>query len=213
MPDKTALVMGGTAGLGWELSQLLAKTHKVVAMGGAAAPRSVGNVTFEPWERRSMSRIGEVVKRHAPFDLIAYCGGVYYGGLFDTTTPSQVSEMMDSCFGAPCELIRCVFKAQSVLSQAVIVTSYYQLAPSPVAPIYSALQAGLGSLAKMLADDGRVETTLVVAPMGQEENLPPGYMVWPWIAEQIMERLAVNCQYQLVQLMPSIGRSEVISSQ
>lgn len=230
MEKPTALIIGGSSGLGLELGHLLSATHQVFVTGRRNPKQShLEFIRFElddydeklldtSLEGRVSALIGiGSVLEHV--DLFIYAAGFLQEGRIYDVPLQNFDKMIRVGLLAPALLIQRVLFYQDHLPGFIAITSTSQWTPRPLEPMYTAVKAGLGMFANSLALDPKVGKTLVAGPAGMAtrfwENNPrdTSKMLDPkWVAEQIMQLYADNFKYKFARIMRDPPRVEVVET-
>lgn len=196
----TALVVGGTSGLGLELALLLARTHRVVVTG-RHDPRNM-SLTFWYLNLSSYSSLvsgishslDELVEQLPGVDLFVHAAGFDEHATIGDLNDKGIMDTLSVGLIAPAMLLQRLLRKQKSLGGFIAITSTSQKIPRLHEPIYCASKAGLAMLANCVAMDAAVGRVLVAAPSGMntpfwrnrpradaQELLDP-----KWVAKQVL---------------------------
>lgn len=216
--DKmNALIIGGSSGLGLELGLLLAKRFNVF-ITGRKNPREK-SLCFIPLEikksRLLSSDLDRVLAQVGAVDLLIYAAGFHQDGAISDLEDDDITAMLNIKLTAPAMILQRILRRQKKLSGFIAVISTSQLTPRLREPVYAAVNAGLGMLARSVSLDKRVVKTLVVAPAGMKTNFwkgkaRKGILLEPrWVAEQILDLYKGKFTYKQVLILREPPRAKV----
>jgi NAD(P)-dependent dehydrogenase (short-subunit alcohol dehydrogenase family) len=222
LSEKTALVVGGTSGLGFELAQGLHKAGYRTLIAGRHNPEVAGLVFYtlnlgEASVDELCNRVTEVLDQIPRLDLVVYAPGFYQEGTIDELTNSDISAMLNVGLMGCVVLVNQLMSNQNAVRNLIVVTSTSQWTPRLLEPVYTAVKAGLGMFANSISLDKRVGKVLVAAPAGMatkfwedtERDLTA--MLEPrWVAEKIVEANEGNFDYKFVQILREPPRVELV---
>lgn len=220
MAKPTALVIGGSSGLGLELGKLLSKSHTVFASGRRDPKQSDLNfVSLELGPNSLPENLDKFIAGLPNIDLLAYAAGFYQEGKIDDLTDDDIRRMESVGLLAPALLVHRIIKKQGGLAGFIAITSTSQWTPRLLEPIYTAVKAGLAMLANSLSLDPRIGKVLVAGPAGMAtrfwENSPRdmSQMLDPkWVAEQILKLYDDNFEYKFARIMREPPRVEIVET-
>jgi short-subunit dehydrogenase len=165
---KTALIIGGTSGLGYELALRLRGTHAVYCTGRRT--RRTKDITFK------FLNLGSPMNTHVlirdllfalpPIDLLVYAAGFYQEGRIDSVSDSDINRMIAVGLQAPVILLQGLMQRQKKLEGFIAITSTSQWTPRKLEPVYAATKAGLAHFANSISLDERVGKVMVAGPTG-----------------------------------------------
>lgn len=218
---KTALVMGGTSGLGLEIAQLLYQQGYRTVVAGRRKPE-VDGISIEFLDMSGVTtseladRIAKVIESIGRIDLLVYAPGFYQEGTLDELNSSDINDMMNVGLNG-CALALNHILSQQRLDGFIAITSTSQWVPRLTEPIYTAVKAGLGMLASSLSLDPNVGKVLVGAPAGMATKFWEGTerdlnaMLEPrWVAEKILEAYQQNFEYLFIKILREPPRIEEV---
>jgi short-subunit dehydrogenase len=217
----TALIIGGSSGLGLELGFLLSSTHNVVVTG-RENPKD-NRLNFQPVflypQTKFPSGLAWQVEKNVKIDLLIYSVGFYQDGRIDELTDTNIDHMVNVGLLAPAKLLQRILKQQGILPGFIAITSTSQWTPRLCEPVYTAVKAGLGMLANSISKDDRVGKVLVAAPAGMNtkfwRNNPKdlsGMLDPKWVAEQILQRYDEKFKYRCMHILRGPTRVEVVET-
>jgi NAD(P)-dependent dehydrogenase (short-subunit alcohol dehydrogenase family) len=134
MSKPTALIVGGTSGLGLEMAKALTSDHHVLITGR----KNPGDerLLFHSLMLNSMNKFGDyldVFIRGLPnIDLFVYAAGFYQEGRISDLADQDISDMLNVGLLAPALLLQRLLKKQRELSGFIAITSSSQWIPSLV---------------------------------------------------------------------------------
>jgi NAD(P)-dependent dehydrogenase (short-subunit alcohol dehydrogenase family) len=196
---KTALIIGGSSGLGLELALQLVEQGWHVIVTGRTSPNKE-DLLFRMLDLSfSSTLIGDL---DALFDSIPVVDILVYAAGFNqvgTITDLSDQDILDTCsvgIIAPAMILQRLLNQQDALARFVAITSTSQWTPRLMEPVYAASKAALALFAESVSLDDRVSQTLVFAPSGMQTPFWDGdprdtsTMLDPkWVAEQLLEEL------------------------
>src|SRR3989344_949746 len=216
MNKSTALIIGGSSGLGLELAHLLSATHRVLVTGRRNPKQK--NLQFIPLELDSVDLTENLDWSHenlTNIDLLVYAAGFFQEGKIDNLSDVDIEKMGQVGLLAPAFIIQRIIKNQGSLPGFIAITSTSQWTPRLLEPMYTAVKAALAMLANSLSLDERVGKVLVAGPAGMAtrfwENSPRDLskMLDPkWVAEQILQLYEGNFKYRFARIMRDTARVE-----
>lgn len=211
------LIVGGSSGLGLELGLLLAQHHKVFVTGRKDSRKK--QLRFIPLEIKMShllsNDLDRVLTHVGAIDILIYAAGFYQDGTMDDLEDSDITDMINVKLTAPAMLLQKILRKQKRLSGFVVITSTSQWKPRLREPIYAAVNAGLGMLARSASLDERVVKTLVVAPAGMRTNFwkgktREGILLEPrWVAERILDFYKGTFTYKCICILREPPRIEI----
>ncbi len=220
MEKPTALIVGGSSGLGLELARLLQRNHEVFVTGRCDPKEE--NIKFfrlELDEGFLDDKLNEFVPQIPDIDLLIYAAGFYQEGRIDELTDEDILAMNDVGLLAPVFLVQQFIDRQDALKGFIAITSTSQWTPRLLEPIYTAVKAGLAMFANSLSLDPRVGKVLVVGPAGMAtrywEKSPRDMstMLDPkWVAGQILRLYEDEFEYRFTRILREPPRVEVVET-
>ncbi|HVN26700.1 MAG TPA: SDR family oxidoreductase [Candidatus Paceibacterota bacterium] len=220
----TALIVGGTSGLGLEIADLLKSRYDNVVITGRKDPKVKG-LTFAALPLGSGQGfpipMDHLVTDHAPFDTVVYNPGFYQEGRISDLTDKQILDMVNVGFLGAAMLMQRILKSQGTLRRFVAITSTSQWTPRELEPVYTGVKAALGMFANSLSLDKRIERTLVAAPAGMKTPFWEGLskdtsaMLEPkWVADQICIHLYFKGSYSYcyLRILRDPPRTEIVET-
>lgn len=213
---KTALVVGGTSGLGLEIAQLLLPTHSVIITGRRAVDREDLSFVQLDLSTDSIShKIEQLLEKSSLIDLVVCSAGYFQEGNLLSLHETAVEKMIRVGLTAPTLLIQKILRKQRLVPGLMVITSTSQWTPRPKEPVYTAVKAGMGMLANSLSLDGTISKTLVVGPSGmktrfwEEDGRDTSAMLDAhWVAEQILQLWGGAFSYKFARILRGPARVE-----
>ena len=176
-----ALVVGGTAGLGFALAGRMAKVFDVTVTGrwdhsklpGEARRPLPAGAVFAPLPiscdiAHSIPFLNELMK--SDWDTVVYAAGAYQEGTISRFTDADIMLTNNLCLTVPEMLVARIVAVQGSLPQLVLISSTSAFTPRGREPLYSAGKAGLHMLAHCLKEDERIGSVLLAAPCGMDTD-------------------------------------------
>ena len=220
MKKQTALIVGGSSGLGLELGHLLSESHQVFVTGRRDPKQK--DATFVPLELGGgnlAENLDKLIGNLPNIDLLVYAAGFYQEGKIDELSDDDIRKMENVGLLAPVLLVQRIIKKQDSLAGLVAITSTSQWTPRLLESPYTAVKAGLAMFANSLSLDPRIGKVLVAGPAGMAtrfwENNPrdTSKMLDPkWVAKQILELYEENFKYEFARIMRDPPRVEVVET-
>lgn len=220
MDRKTALIIGGSSGLGLELGRLLPKEQLIVLTGrrDPEEKRFEFKVLDIGSEVNQLSKdLDSLLKSLPKIELLIYAAGFYQEGTIASLNDEDIAKMANVGLLAPALVVSKILKKQSSIEGFIPITSTSEWTPRLNEPMYTATKAGLGMLAKSLSLDPAIKKTLHVGPSGMKtrfwENNPrdTSKMLDPrWVAEEILKAWPGNYKYKYLRVLREPARVEVV---
>lgn len=176
---KTALVIGGSGGIGAAICRRLARDGVTAAVGyhsSEAAARALAQeldgwaVYCDVTDPRSVQRaVDNVLEKYCQLDILVYCAGVAWRGLLQDMTPEEWRQVMAVDLDGAYYSCRAALPAMIARKSGRIITisSMWGQVGASCEAAYSAAKAGVIGLTKALAKE--------VAPSGIAANcVSPG---------------------------------------
>ncbi len=218
--EKNVLIVGGSSGLGLELAKLL-KYESWVFITGRKNPLEPGLmfIRLDLSIQSLNDEFDNLLEKLPRIDLLIYAAGYGQEMLVDELKDRDIDEMLGVGLGAPAKILSRILKKQKSLSGFIAITSTSQLKPRVLEPVYAAVKAGLGMLAKSIALDPRVGKTLVVAPAGMKtefwskagvEKKVDALLDPEWVAEQILYLFYDRYRYKHALILRNPPRIKVL---
>lgn len=217
---STALIVGGTSGLGLELARLFSKYHDIL-ITGRSDPK-IDTLRFHTLELGTDSfkqNIDTLMEELPEIDLLLYAAGFFQEGRIDDLSDTDIEQMGRVGLLAPSLLLNRILRKQKKLPGFIAITSTSQWTPRLLEPIYTAVKGGLGMLANSLSLDERVGKVLVAGPAGMStrfwENIPRDMsaMLDPkWVAEEIVKLWQTDYKYKYARILREPRRVEIVET-
>jgi len=172
---KTALIIGGTRGIGGRIAYRLLQEGYQVVITGTAPPTNPALIA-NGWEQLQLHRpdlrsaITEFVNGLPEIDTLVYAAGFHQGKPLDQLTDDALGHMEDVGLTAPIAFIRDLLRRQGRISQVVYLTSTSQWTPRPHEAPCTAVKSGLAMFARSMAADGRIGQSIIIAPSATWTN-------------------------------------------
>lgn len=222
--QNTALIVGGTSGLGAELATLLKSENNFkVYVTGRKKPQDqqLNFIHFDiDADTEQLPYLIHEVLSQLPqqIDLFIYAAGFYQSGTMKQLPDEDIRRMLNVGLIAPTIILNRILNHQEKLPGFIAITSTSQWTPRIYEPVYTAAKAGLGMLANSLSLDPQVEKVLVVGPGGMKTGFwantgqDTGNMMEPkWVAEQIHQLyFADEFKYKCVRILREPTKVEII---
>lgn len=168
--ERTALVVGGTSGLGLAMARGYAKQRLRVFIAGRHDPKAEGlrfvRLNLSEWAL-TRSKVDRFLKDLPVIDLLVYAAGMLEKKPLRELRWDEAEDLMNLGFRAPLMLVYCLLKRQSALPKLIFITSTSQIQPRPDEVIYTGTKAGIAMAMQSLAmGESRIGKVLVPAPAG-----------------------------------------------
>jgi len=212
---KTALIAGGTSGLGLSLAILLSKEFNVIITGRNNPEKKELNFFYLDLLSGSLDKdIDNFLGKKGKVDLFVYSAGFYQEGLLDEIDDKGIQSMVQIGISAPAMIIRRILKKQGSLNGFIAITSTSQTRPRLKEPMYTSIKAGFGMLANSLSLDSRIGKVLVAAPGGMDtpfwRGVDRGKMLNPdEVAKEIMGLYEGSFKYKHAFILRDPNRIKV----
>jgi short-subunit dehydrogenase len=218
MKNKTALIIGGTSGLGLELGRLLKDEFNVYVTGRHDSKETdLGFIKLDLSSGRISDSSKAILKELSSVDLFIYAAGYFQKGTISELDDAQIQEMIDVGLTAPVTFLSYLLKSQDKLEGFIAITSTSQWTPRLLEPVYTAVKSGLGMFANSASLDPKIIKTLVAAPAGMKTKFwantekDTSDMLDPqWVAEQVLELYKGEFRYKYGRILRDPARVEVV---
>jgi NAD(P)-dependent dehydrogenase (short-subunit alcohol dehydrogenase family) len=217
MPNPTALIVGGTSGLGLELAKMLRGNMHVV-ITGRNDPNERG-LEFLKWRldhaMEHADNLPHILRGVKNVELLVYAAGFFKRGYLTDLSALQIDAIMNVHFTGAVLALRWVLSSQQKLSGFIPITSTSQWVPRRDEPIYSSAKAALAQFARCVALDGQVEKVLLSAPSGMKGRFWDGtdkdtstMLDQHWVAQEIMREYAEDYKFREIHILREPPRVE-----
>lgn len=216
---ENVLVVGGTSGLGLELSLFFKKKRTIFVTGRKNPAKS--SLNFVCLDIDGIEALQDdlflLVKKLPRIDLLIYVAGFFQEGTLGKLDNRAIIKMVNVGLLAPTLLVSLLLRKQKTLPGLITITSTSQWTPREYEPVYTAVKAGLGMLANSVSLDKNVGKVLVAGPAGMTTKFWQGTkkdqrgMLGPgWVAEQIFCLWQGKFSYRFVRILREPPRVEMI---
>lgn len=148
--QKTAIVTGGSSGMGLAISRRLRQEGMHVVVFDLQSPPE--DFPFFPVDIRSDGQIRTALAELPRVDLLVNNAGVYFEKYLEDTTNDEIDRMVDVNIKGTYLMTRNAFaKIRASGGSIVIIASCLGLVPELTSPLYCTTKAGLVMLTKCLA--------------------------------------------------------------
>lgn len=218
----SALVVGGTSGLGLELAKELKAAGSEVYVTGRHQLDEPG-LQYEQFDLAAPElpkRIGELVMRLPAIDTLVYAAGYFQEGRITDLSDQEIEQMIDVGGRGLIYFVKAVLDKQDELDELITITSTSQWTPRQLEPIYNFAKAGAAHFSNAMAEDGRVGKVLVAGPAGMntafwdsikrddlDKMLDPA-----WVADEVIKLCRDDYQYRFAKIMRQPARVEVVET-
>lgn len=201
---KTALIIGGTSGLGLELARQFKEYHVIVT--GRSGCDEFDFEQLDLTDPALGSKVEAILER-IKVDCLIYAAGFYQEGRMDELSEDDVKHMIRVGLEAPAIILSHVLRKQP-LESYIAITSSSAFTPRLLEPVYSATKGGLTMLAKSVSLDDRVGKTLVAAPGGMATPFWEGhgkdmseFLDPQFVAKEIIHHLRASYDYREIEIL------------
>jgi short-subunit dehydrogenase len=217
----TALIIGGTSGLGLELAKQLSDSGDTVYITGRNNPwaQRVIYQKLDLNDQNLSKRLQEMFAHLPAIDLFVYAAGFYQQDTITDLQDAQIEEMLNVCGRGLIYSLKYLLIKQSKLDNLVVITSSAAYTPRKFEPVYNFAKAGEGHFANAMSEDERIGKVLNFAPSGMNtefwENTQKNTteMLDPvWVAAQIILQLQEPYKYRFTKALRQPTRLEVEES-
>ena len=148
--NKTAIVTGGSSGMGLAISRKLRREGMEVIVFDLQPPPE--NFPFFPVDIRSDEQIKRALAKIETLDVLVNNAGIYFEKYLEDTTNDELDKMVDINIKGTYLMTRnCMDKIKIARGSIVIIASCLGLVPELTSPLYCTTKAGLIMLTKCLA--------------------------------------------------------------
>ncbi len=213
------LIVGGTSGLGLELGREFREAGDDVVVTGRRELDEPGIevVNFDLTEPDLVRRIGELTLRLPHIDTVVYAAGYSQDGLITDLDAEEIDTMIDVGGRSLIFFIQALLDKQHHIDELITIGSTSQWTPRKREPVYNFVKAGAALFTEAIAQDDRVDATMLVGPSGMNTNFWEGSnrddleeMLDPvWVAQQIVELNDDDFSFKSVKILRNPDRVEV----
>lgn len=191
----SALIIGGSSGLGLEIAKLISNRYRVNITGRKDPREPLNFYELNLSKPYSLSSdLDNLLNSLPKINLLVYSAGYYQEGKIDELTDEQIVDMNYVGLIAPQLILRRLIKKQGRLDGLIAITSTSQFNPREKEPVYTGVKAGLAMFAKSAALDSHIGKVLVAAPAAiktpfwkNTDRDTKGYLDPKWVAERIVD--------------------------
>lgn len=217
---QTALIIGGSSGLGLEMARLLSINCKVIITGRKDPKKSGVRFKELVLDKASLSADLDAFVAELPsIDLLVYAAGFFQEGILSDLSDTDIEKMNRVGLLAPALLLQRLLKKQGGLSGFIAITSTSQWTPRVLEPMYTAVKAGLGMLSNSLSLDERVGKVMVVGPAGMQtrfwesDERDTSNMLDPaWVAQEALAAWKDDFKYKFLRALRNPSRVEIVET-
>src|SRR3990167_9747368 len=212
------LVVGGSSGLGLELAKKLTEdSHKVIATGRNAPKDSGLDIReFDLTQTDLPKAIDDFVKGLPPIDSLHYVAGLYPPGAITDLPPEQIDASLSVGGRGLMFFVRSLLAKQGKLRELMTVTSTVQYEPRRGLVVFNFIKAGEGHFSNGMAEDGRINKVLVVAPSVMREHddkeADKDFLDKVWVAQTIIKELQKDFKFKALKLLHKPTRVKVVET-
>lgn len=148
--EKTAVVTGGSSGMGLAIARRLASEGINVIVFDIQAPPD--DFTFFRIDIRNDDQIKAALSNIESVDILVNNAGIYFEKYLEDTTNDEIDDMVDINIKGTYLMTRDAFpKIKASRGCVIIIASCLGLVPELTSPLYCTTKAGLVMLTKCLA--------------------------------------------------------------
>jgi len=217
---KTALIIGGSSGLGLELAKQLSD-YKVIITGRVDPKAKIKFIKLDLSRGNLSKKIDAVLSKMKQIDLFIYCAGFLRESNIDQLTEAEIVAMNNVGLVSPELFIKKILNRQNELETFIAITSTAQFFPKEKQSTYTAVKSGLGMFCNSVSMDPKIKRTLVIAAGGmktpfwkdnKEIDLKT-YLEPKWVAEKTLDFYRTHhFKYLLVKILRNPPRIEIAES-
>lgn len=219
---RSALIIGGTSGLGLAIAKILSKEGCrvfVTGRNGSGLKREniIGiDLNIDQDAEKLAAHLGTIVKDIPRIDLLVYAAGFAQRIAIGKLNDGEIQTMVNVGLLTPALILQKILRKQESLPGFIVITSTSQWIPRPKEPVYAAVKAGVAMLARSVSLDEQIGKTLVVGPAGMNTKMQTGdhgggELLDPdWTAEQILTLYDQSFKYKLARILRDPPRVEIV---
>ncbi|MFA6197680.1 MAG: SDR family oxidoreductase [Patescibacteria group bacterium] len=219
---KNILIVGGTSGLGLELTKIYSSLGHTVTIAGRKNP-NLTNVRFVSFSitshlEETIKQIDELLSQIEKVNTLIYTAGFYQSGHVDELSDTQITEMVNINLLVPALMVRRLKNNPGKPLKVMLITSSSQYTPRELEPMYTSTKAALGMLGASLSLDLGIGKVLVVAPSGMKtpfwknSNDTSEYLEPKWVAEQVVELSSGPFKYRYAKILRNPQKVEIVET-
>jgi len=216
----SALVIGGTSGLGLGIARALQREGRNVFVTGRHDPKEKG-LEYLPFlvtedAQKASTDLDDVLRKTGPLGMLVSSAGFFEDGTLDLLDDAHILTTLNIGMATPALLMSKVLRLQQKLDGVIFITSTSQWIPRLREPLYSATKAGLAMLGNSIALDPRVAKTLIVGPGGMDTSFwrgekRTGTLLDPaWVADETLRLFKETHAYTLVRIIREPRKIEIL---
>jgi uncharacterized oxidoreductase len=217
---KTALIIGGTSGLGLEIAKQLSD-YRVFITGRKKPENKIKFIKLDLSKGNLSKKIDAVLSKIKQIDLFVYAAGFLREANISELTEAEIIAMNNVGLIAPELFIKKILNKQNELETFIAITSTAQFFPKEKQSTYTAVKSGLGMFSNAISMGQNIKRTLVIAPGGmktpfwkdnKEIDLKT-YLEPKWVAEKTLDfHRTHHFKYLLVKILRNPPRIEIVES-
>ncbi len=209
----TALIVGGTSGLGLEIGSLLCAQGVAVYATGRSLKALPGGMQVVPLNitddvAKLLEDLDHLVSVVPHLDLVIYAAGSYEQGHLSELSDAHIAATANVGIMAPALLLKRIITKQGSLGGFIAITSTSQWRPREQEAVYAATKAGLAMLAQSASLDPLIKKTLVVGPAGMDTAFwtgtgrnAHGLLSPHWVAQKVLKLWDAPYVYRLARIL------------
>ena len=160
--------------------------------------------------------INNFVKDLPQIDALYYVASLYPPGTITEVTPEQIDASLSVGGRGLMFFVRSLLAKQGKLRELMTVTSTVQYEPRRGLVVFNFIKAGEGHFSNGMAEDGRINKVLVVAPSVMREHddkeADKDFLDKVWVAQTIIKELQKDFKFKALKLLHKPTRVEVVET-
>lgn len=220
----TAVIMGGTSGLGLELARDMHIDGEEVYVTGSGrhVPTADEDLHYSELDLTGADlphRIGRFALSLPRVDTLVYAAGYFQDGTVTELDDTGIENMLSVGGRGLMYAVQALLHKQEALPELVTVTSTSAWTPREREPVYNFVKAGAALFSQALSLDERIGKVLVAGPAGMDTDFWRGtgrntshLLPASWVAEQIMQLRGDDYSYRFARIMREPARVEIVET-
>ena len=217
---KNILIVGGSSGLGLELSKHYIEEGHSVCLTGRHDPDLAGAKYIEFNVDSDVSslpkEIDAMLAQCPKLNTLIYAAGYSLRGLIDSYSDNDIIKMSSIGLIVPALLVQRLKNNLDTPLKLMLISSSSQYTPREQESVYCAVKAGLGMFGASLVKDMAIGKVLVAAPAGINTAFwdgsnkdRSGMLEAKWVSDKIVELSSGAFKYKYAKILRNPQRVEV----